>query len=197
MYAAITAIGIRTATLCNYAPDAEEEAMTEKTVERRKSSAQHRAEYEAARAAPTEHRPRLVTTPQVRHLVHGGGTIGQFNNRLAVLITKTVGTMWAAYVFMLISLVSFPQAWSAFARGDTYIGVAWLSQSFLQLVLLPIIIVGQNVISASQDARAEADHITLTTLHAMNVQQLQMLEQQRQILEQQHTILELLKSKAA
>jgi hypothetical protein len=57
--------------------------------------------------------------------------------------------------------------------------------------------VGQNVISASQDARAEADHITLTTLHAMNVTQLQMLEQQRQILEQQQTILELLKAKAA
>jgi hypothetical protein len=72
-----------------------------------------------------------------------------------------------------------------------------LSQSFLQLVLLPIIIVGQNVISASQDARAEADHLTLTTLHAMNVRQLEMLEQQQQILGQQHTILELLKTKAA
>ena len=69
--------------------------------------------------------------------------------------------------------------------------------SFLQLVLLPIIMVGQNVISASQDARAEADHMTLTTLHAMNVRQLEMLEQQAKILEQQHTILELLKTKAS
>jgi hypothetical protein len=93
-------------------------------------------------------------------------------------------------------LVSLPQAWNAFMRGDTVTGVAWLSQSFLQLVLLPIIIVGQNVISASQDARAEADHITLTTLHAMNVRQLQMLEQQQQILQQQQAILELLKTKA-
>src|SRR5450756_1418432 len=87
------------------------------------------------------------------------------------------------------------------AASDVYkrqvTGVAWLSQSFLQLVLLPIIIVGQNIISASQDARAEADHITLTTLHAMNVRQLQMLEQQQQILQQQQTILELLKTKAA
>jgi hypothetical protein len=178
-------------------PNAEEETMTERTVERRKSSAQHRAEYAAAKAAPTQHLPRLVTTPQVRHLVHGGGAVGQFNSRLAVLVTKSVGTMWAAYVFMLISLVSFPQAWAAFMRGDTYTGVAWLSQSFLQLVLLPIIIVGQNVISASQDARAEADHITLTTLHTMNVQQLQMLEQQGKILEQQQAILELLKTRAA
>jgi hypothetical protein len=171
--------------------------MTDRTVERRKSSPEHRAEWAAAKAAPTEHLPRLVTTPQVRHLVHGAGAVGQFNSRLAVLITKSVGTMWAAYLFILIGFVSFPQAWNAFMHGDTYIGVAWLSQSFLQLVLLPIIIVGQNVIAASQDARAEADHITLTTLHAMNVQQLQMLQQQRQILEQQQAILELLKTKAA
>src|ERR1700694_3785629 len=104
--------------------NAEEEAMTERTVERRKSSPQHRAEYAAAKAAPTEHMPRLVTTPQGRHLIHGAGAIGQFNNRLAVLITKSVGTMWAAYVFALIGLISFPQAWNAFVRGDTVTGAA-------------------------------------------------------------------------
>ncbi|MGH7762224.1 MAG: hypothetical protein ACREOY_12545 [Candidatus Dormibacteraceae bacterium] len=171
--------------------------MTGRTVERRRSTSQHRAEYAAAKAAPTEHAPRLVTTGQIRHVVHGAGSIGQFNSRLAVLITRSVGTMWAAYIFIFIALVSFPQAWHAFTHGDTVTGVSWLSQSFLQLVLLPIIIVGQNIISASQDARAEADHITLTTLHAMNVTQLQMLEQQQKILQQQQTILELLKTKAA
>jgi hypothetical protein len=171
--------------------------MTERTVERRKSSPEHRAEYAAAKASPTEHQPRLVTTPQVRQFIHGAGAIGQFNSRLAVLITKSVGTMWAAYLFVLIAFVSLPQAWHAFTNGDTVTGISWLSQSFLQLVLLPIIIVGQNIISASQDARAEADHITLTTLHAMNVRQLQMLEQQQEILAQQHIILEMLQTKAA
>lgn len=116
-------------------------------------------------------------------MVHGRGDVGRFNNWLAVHITKAVGTMWAAYLFVLISFVSLPEALHAFLRGDTYTGISWLSQSFLQLVLLPIIIVGQNVISASQDARAEADHITLTTLHSINVQQLKMLEQQREILD--------------
>jgi hypothetical protein len=109
--------------------------------------------------------------------------MGTFNNALAVAITKRVGTMWAAYVFVLIALVSFPAALSAFLQGDTVTGITWLSQSFLQLVLLPIIIVGQNVISAAQDARAEADHETLTALHNINVQQLQILEQQQKILE--------------
>jgi len=125
-------------------------------------------------------------------MVHGGGTVGRFNSWLALHITKAVGTMWAAYVFVLISFISLPQALHAFLTGDTYVGIAWLSQSFLQLVLLPIIIVGQNVISASQDARAEADHITLTTLHSINVRQLRMLEQQEEMLKQQRAILDLL-----
>jgi hypothetical protein len=139
-----------------------------------------------------EYKPRLITTRTVGSEVHGAGRIGQFNYALAVRITKAVGTMWAAYLFVLISLISFPQALNAFLHGDTFVGISWLSQSFLQLVLLPIIIVGQNVISASQDARAEADHITLTTLHAINVQQLKMLEQQQAMLKQQREILDLL-----
>ena len=122
----------------------------------------------------------------------GDSRAGRFNSRLAVLITRAVGTMWAAYLFVLIALVSLPQALAAFLAGDTVTGITWLSQSFLQLILLPIIIVGQNVISASQDARAEADHITLTTLHSINVQQLKMLEQQQSMLKQQREILDLL-----
>ncbi len=147
------------------------------------SSSEHRAIMEAVKATPTQHVPRHVTSHQVREQVMGTGPAGQFNNRLAVAITKRVGTMWAAYLFVLIALVSFPQALSAFLQGDTVTGITWLSQSFLQLVLLPIIIVGQNVISASQDARADADHETLTALHTINVRQLHLLEQQAKILQ--------------
>jgi hypothetical protein len=164
-------------------------------VERRTSSAAHRAAYAAAKAEPAAHKPRLITTGSVQSQVHGVGAVGRFNTYLAVLITKSVGTMWAAYLFAIIALVSLPQSIQAFMKGDTVTAVIWLSQSFLQLVLLPIIIVGQNVISASQDARAEADHLTLTTLHAINVQQLEMLEQQRTMLEKQRAILDLLHPK--
>jgi hypothetical protein len=143
----------------------------------------HRAALEIAKTSPEKYVPRHITKDELRAEMHGEGPVGRFNNRLAVMITKTVGTMWAAYVFVLIGLVSFPAALYAFLNGDTVTGVAWLSQSFLQLVLLPIIIVGQNVISAAQDARAETDHETLTALHSMNVRQLQILEQQEKILE--------------
>jgi hypothetical protein len=148
-----------------------------------KRSAKHQAAIASAKAAPAEHVPRLVMSHQVRAEMNKEGAIGRFNDRLAVLVTKSVGTMWAAYVFALLSCVSLPQALSAFLRGDRVTGVSWLSQSFLQLILLPIIMVGQNVISASQDARAEADHETLTVLHAINVHQLRILEDQQKILE--------------
>jgi hypothetical protein len=139
--------------------------------------------------APNEHKPKLITSRSVSQTVHGAGVVGQLNTKLAVMITRSVGTMWAAYVFTLIALISLP---AAIASRSPIIIIAWIAQTFLQLVLLPIIIVGQNVISASQDARAEADHLTLTALHSMNVRQLEMLEQQRKILDQQHKILEIL-----
>jgi hypothetical protein len=143
--------------------------------------------------APDEHRPKLVTSHTVTAKVHGAGAIGEVNTRLAVMITKSVGTMWAAYLFTAIALISLP---AAIATRSPIVIVAWIAQTFLQLVLLPIIIVGQNVISASQDARAEADHLTLTALHTMNVRQLELLEQQRKILDQQHKILEVLPRQA-
>ena len=144
-------------------------------------------------ASPAEHKPRLVTTRSVQPNVHGAGAFGQFNTWLAVNITKSVGTMWAAYVFTLIAVGG---AVAVITKSDFWIAVSILiSQTFLQLVLLPIIIVGQNVISASQDARAEQDHLTLTTLHAINVQQLKMLEVQQEMLKQQREILDLIQRK--
>jgi len=125
---------------------------------------------------------RQVKTSEVRRQIIGAGPLGRFNERLAVIITRSVGTMWAAYLFCLIALVSLPGAIAAFQRGDTVTGISWLSQSFLQLILLPIIIVGQNIISAAQDARAESDHETLTALHAIDVRQLELLEAQQKIL---------------
>jgi hypothetical protein len=146
----------------------------------------HKQALERAREAPTQHVPRHVGREQVLTKVHGSSAVGRANSWLAVRVTRVVGTMYCAYVFTVIALVALP---SAIQQGSPTILVNWVSSNFLQLVLLPIIIVGQNVISAAQDARAEADHETLTALHRMNVQQLQILETQEQILE-------LLRSKA-
>jgi hypothetical protein len=81
-----------------------------------------------------------------------GSPIARFNSRFALIITVAVGSMWAAYLFTVLAFVSFP---SAIASGDKIIIVAWIAQTFLQLVLLPVIIVGQNIQGAASDKRAE------------------------------------------
>jgi hypothetical protein len=87
--------------------------------------------------------------------VHGPGPIGRFNAKFGLKITVVVGTMWCAYLFTLIALVSAP---SAFKTGNSLIIIAWIAQTFLQLVLLPIIIVGQNGQAAAADARSQATY---------------------------------------
>jgi hypothetical protein len=76
--------------------------------------------------------------------------LGRFNDYLAVKITDLVGTMWCAYLFSCLALVSFP---SAVHQGISTL-ISWIAQTFLQLVLLSIIIVGQKIESATSDARA-------------------------------------------
>lgn len=73
-----------------------------------------------------------------------------FNGRIALLITNAVGTMWCAYLFAGIALISLPDA----IRGGTAALVAWIAQTFLQLVLLSVIMVGQKVSAAASDKQA-------------------------------------------
>ena len=85
--------------------------------------------------------------------VHGTGLMGRVNATLGLHITVIVGTMWAAYAFAAIALVSLPDN-----IHSTQNLILWISSSFLQLVLLPIIIVGQNIQARAADKRAEATY---------------------------------------
>ena len=85
-----------------------------------------------------------------RDLLPQGNALQRFNTFLAIKITGAVGTMWCAYAFGLLALVSLPEA----IRGGTATLIAWIAQTFLQLVLLSIIIVGQKVDGAAADKRA-------------------------------------------
>ena len=80
--------------------------------------------------------------------------IQRFNTFLAMQVTGAVGTMWCAYLFAILALISFPEA----VRGGTATLIAWIAQTFLQLVLLSIIIVGQNVQAQASDKRAESTY---------------------------------------
>ncbi len=84
------------------------------------------------------------------YLFEGAGFFSRLNAKIGLKVTLTVGTMWTAYLFSIITLFALP---SAIHQG-TYFIIVWLSSSFLQLVLLPIIIVGQNIQSRASDARS-------------------------------------------
>ncbi|SRR5260221_29545 len=122
------------------------------------------ATNEAAITRSKNHVPKLILNKNVHPVVHGDNIFGRFNTFIAVRITKTVGSMWCAYAFALLALISLP---AAIASQSAIIIVAWIAQTFLQLVLLPIIIVGQNVQAAASDARAESDHETLLAIYTL------------------------------
>lgn len=126
-----------------------------------------------------KHIPKLVLRQHARKIVHGDNPIGRLNSFIAVRITRVVGSMWCAYAFALLAFVSFPAAVNS---HDPIIMVAWIAQTFLQLVLLPIIIVGQNVQAAATDARAESDHETLLAIHTLSVEVHELAEQQIKML---------------
>jgi hypothetical protein len=85
-----------------------------------------------------------------------------FNGRLAVLLTKSVGTMICAYVFAILAVLGFPglsvslssvSYSSSGVTGQQY--VQWVSQTFIQLVMLSIIMVGQQILGAASDKRSD------------------------------------------
>ena len=94
-----------------------------------------------------EHKDKPVRTADVAN----ERAANRMNAWLAVKITDGVGTMWCAYVFAIIALIGLPTALNPGGEGL----IAWIAQTFLQLVLLSIIIVGQNIAAASSDKRSE------------------------------------------
>jgi hypothetical protein len=97
-----------------------------------------------------------VPHPRIRERAAAGppkvadGHVG-FNGRVALALTTAVGTMWCAYAFAILALVVLPDA----IRGGLLPSIQWLSQTFIQLVMLSVIMVGQNILGQAQDRRAD------------------------------------------
>ena len=107
-----------------------------------------------------EHKPHARTLAILEGRVHPSKTRDQLphgnlytrvNSWLAVKITLGVGSMTCAWLFCILALLGLPAALSPGGEGI----IAWIAQTFLQLVLLSIIIVGTNIQSAAADKRAQ------------------------------------------
>jgi hypothetical protein len=89
----------------------------------------------------------------------------RFNRAVALLLTRSVGTMTTFWLFCLLALCSLPSVLSAFSpfthtfpawmvKVSIIALVAWVAQTMIQLVLLPALMVGQNLQNQAADARA-------------------------------------------
>ena len=87
----------------------------------------------------------------------------RLNKKIALQVTKKVGSMTCAYIFSIIALVSLP----AILHEGFHLGffpgwlisagliglISWIAQTYIQLVLLSVIMVGQAVSAEADDAR--------------------------------------------
>ena len=102
-------------------------------------------------AKPVKTRHHIGEAISVRGLRAEVQKANGVNAKIAVFLTNIVGSMWCAYVFGGIALIGLPAALRPGGEGI----IAWIAQTFLQLVLLSVIMVGQNVQSEASDIRSQ------------------------------------------
>lgn len=104
---------------------------------------------------PRQHTPQKVTIAKAEQALTG------FNMKIAVAITKGLGTMICAYIFAILAIIGFP----GFSATPTQY-VQWVSQTFIQLVALSVLAVGQQVLSKHGELMADEQyHTTMSTYH--------------------------------
>jgi hypothetical protein len=107
-------------------------------------------------------------------------SLSGLNNKIALKITSIVGTMWCAYAFAILALISLPEA----ITNGTSTLVAWIAQTFLQLVLLSIIMVGQKVSAEKSDRQMEQTYMDAEALLQISDDMHKLLKQNTQLTEQ-------------
>lgn len=133
-----------------------------------------------------EHVPHKHIGNRKKYAKAAGDKPSGFNNWLAVKITNFVGTMWCAYAFTILALISLP---SAIQAGTSQL-ISWIAQTFLQLVLLSIIMVGQKVAAAASDKQAAQTYDDAEALLEITDGMHKMLKQNTQLTEQINKLLE-------
>ncbi len=98
---------------------------------------------------PYPYKPRNVNTLRKAEQAASGT-----NTRIAVGLTKSVGTMWTAYAFAVLAIVGLLAILGVFSPLVALL-VVWASQTFIQLVMLPILSVGQNVLGHHAELQAD------------------------------------------
>lgn len=90
--------------------------------------------------------------------------LATFNERLAVALTRSVSTMACAYLFAILAIIGFPGFHASPAQY-----VQWLSQTFIQLVMLSILAVGQSILGKHQELQSQEQYnMAVKTTHEID-----------------------------
>ena len=133
------------------------------------------------------HQPRTITVTDVHeaHKARGG-----LNASIAILLTRSVATMWAAYVFAALAVVGLLGLFG-WLNPFIFLLTTWISQQFLQLVLLSVIMVGQGLLGKHSEMLSEEMAATTTKNYHQLGQLVRHLNAQDEVLQQE--LAELLK----
>lgn len=113
-----------------------------------------------ASPSPTRSRLELRPNPRRARLVRRADVAGTgINARIAGVVTAAIGTMYAFYLFATIMAAWI--LWQGALASKPFDPYPFAFLLFLgnivQLLLMPLIMVGQNLQATHADARAEAD----------------------------------------
>ena len=82
-----------------------------------------------------------------------------FNAKIAVWLTSHIGTMWAAYLLAGICMIGLLAIFGVVPAIFVAI-ILWFTSEFLSLILLPIIMVGQNILGQKSEMQADEQYNT-------------------------------------
>jgi hypothetical protein len=139
------------------------------------------------RHEPHQHQPRNVNL-----LMEAEQATAGFNARLAVALTQRTGTMWTAYAFTVLAFIGL-FGLLGWLNPFVFLLTTWISQQFLQLVLLPVISVGQNVLGRKAELMADEEfHTTMSTYHDIEQIMQHLSAQDAELLRQAKMLIHLL-----
>lgn len=138
---------------------------------------------------PYRHQPRNINDVHAHEQKEGG-----INATIAVALTKSVGSMWTAYSFALLAVIGLFAILQLLSPIVALL-IAWASQTLIQLVLLPVIMVGQNVLNRKQELMATEQFETTKKTYS-DIEQIMkhLAVQDEERLQQTHMLLHLLQA---
>ena len=135
-----------------------------------------------------QHEPHQYQPRNVNALHQAEQAAAGFNQKLAITLTKAVGTMACAYIFAILAIIGFPGLQATPTQW-----VQWISQTFIQLVMLSVIMVGQSILGRKQELQADEQYrTTMSTYHDIEAIIQHLSAQDAELLRHTHMLVHLL-----